>query len=94
MWRRTLPAAAAGLFRPGVLLLFATDAGFAELDPHPSGGYGHDYGLNGTDLLIGQALFFGDAKVVLHSRISSKSHGRSHVQHEGCFRFQGFILAR
>ncbi len=61
-----------------MLLCFflAANAGLSELRPDPAGNNNHDYGLNGSNLGILNFLFFGDAKVMLHSRDAPDCHGR------------------
>jgi len=69
------------------LIFFAFNTSFTKLCTNPAGRDSHYDRLDRTDLLISYSLFFGNAKVILHSRITSDSHRRSQMYHERCLRF-------
>lgn len=43
----------------------------AELRSDPSGRHAHGDGLYGTDLIVAEALFFGNAKEMRHSGVTA-----------------------
>ena len=63
------------------ILLLAQNNSLVELCPNPASRNRHYNGLHCTYFIIGQTLFFGHAKVMLHSRIAGESHGRGQVKH-------------
>lgn len=42
-----------------------------ELRSNPSGRHAHGDGLHGTDLIVAEALFFGNAKEMRHSWVTA-----------------------
>jgi hypothetical protein len=64
-----------------------------ELSIDLSGGNRHDDSLDCADLNFGNPHVLGNAKVVLHSRVAAQRHGRSKVNHEGCFRLENLVVA-
>ena len=45
-----------------------------------------------TDLVVGNTLLLGHAKVMLQSRNTSNHHGTRDVDHEGCLRFKDIVM--
>jgi hypothetical protein len=48
-----------------------------HLGVYPAGSDGHDNGLRCSDLFLGNPFLLGDPKIMLHSGITAKGHGRS-----------------
>ena len=66
----------------------------AELRADSTGRDGHHDRLHSAYFLIAHPLFFGHAKVMLHSGITTTGHRRSQVNHERRFWLQYFIVTR
>lgn len=66
----SIPAVGCLLFAP----FLASNTRLTKLGPNSAGSNRHHDGLHRADFIIGYALLFGDAKVVLHSRIASNCH--------------------
>lgn len=56
-------------------LRLGAGAGFTKLGVHSAGRNRHDDGFHSANFLNGDPVFFGDAKVVLHSGIAGHGHG-------------------
>ncbi len=59
--------------------------GLTELSPDATCRYTHDDGLDSPDLRVREALFFGDAKEMFHSRITAHGQGRRQLNHHRHF---------
>ncbi|MBL7178612.1 MAG: hypothetical protein ISS65_00170 [Desulfobacterales bacterium] len=58
-----------------------------------AGGNHHDPQLHRPDFIVGNSFFPGNAKEMLRSRVAAQSHGRSQLDHMGCFFIEhAFIL--
>ncbi len=76
-----------------LVLFFASSPSFTKLCLNSATRNGHYYRLYGPELIVGYALFLGHAKVMLHSRITGNSHGRSHVDQKRRLRLQNLVMA-
>lgn len=63
-----------------------------ELGPDSSGRNPHGDGLHRADFIVREAVFSGNAKEVLHSRVASYRERCRQLNHDGCFRVQQIIL--
>ncbi len=72
----------------------ASHVSVSELCLNAAAGHSHGDGLHGSYLIISDALLFGDAKVMLHSRRTTAGHSCSQMDEKSCLWFQKFIVAR
>ena len=70
------------LFNGFLGLFFTIDTSFTELCSNPATRNCHYDRLDRTDFVVCNTLFFGDAKVMFHSRIAVNSHSCCEVNHE------------
>jgi hypothetical protein len=77
----------------GYLLFSISETSFLKLCADPACRDSHDNRLHGAYLIVGYSLFFGHAKVMLHSRIAANRHRCSQVNQERRLWFQDFIVA-
>ena len=61
---------------------FTIDTSFTEFCSNPATRNCHYDRLDRTDFVVCNTLFFGDAKVMFHSRIAANSHSCCEVNHE------------
>ncbi len=66
----------------------------SELGPDPTRRYTHGDRLDGTDFIVGHAVFFGDPKEMLHSRVASQGEGHGQLDHRRHFLIQYVIVGR
>jgi hypothetical protein len=77
----------------GCLLFSISETSFTKLCANSACRNSHDYRLHSAYFIIGYSLFFGHAKVMLHSRIAANRHRCSQVNQECRLWFQDFIMA-
>ena len=65
----------------------------SKLCPHAPGLDRHHDRLHGADLFIRDALFPGDAKIGLHSRVTGGRHCGREVDQEGRFLVEDLVIA-
>ena len=56
-----------------------------KLRPDSAGRHTHGNRLHDADLLVGQTIFLGNAKEILHSRVTADHKRRCELDHHGCF---------
>ena len=84
----------AGALRRGPSLIRFALPRLTELSPNLPASDGLNDRLYGLDLGGADPLFFGDAKVGLHSGIAAHRHGRSQVQHDRRSLVQDVVVPR
>ena len=78
---------------PAIFYLFSiSETSFTKLCTNSARRNSHDYRLHSADFIIRYPLFFGHAKVMLHSRITTDRHRCSQVNQERRLGFQDFIV--
>lgn len=65
----------------------------SELSSDTSGGNRHDDRLDGSDLVLGEADFFGYAEVALHSGVATDRHRCREMNHQCHLRLEDGIVA-
>lgn len=64
-----------------------------KLCPDSSCRYTHGYGLYGTDLIVREAILFGNAKEIFHSWVTTDAERCRQLDHYRCFLIKYFIFS-
>ena len=64
----------------------------AELGVYSAGRHCHCDGLHGADLIVCQTVFFGNAKEIFHSWVTTRNQRRGQLKHTRCFALQYVIV--
>jgi hypothetical protein len=72
--------------------VFSAIPDLSELRPDPAGLNRHHDRLNGTDFLIRDPFFPGDAKIGLHSRITRRRHRGREMDQQRRFLIEDLVV--
>lgn len=68
--------------------------GFAKLSVHAAGGNSHHNCFDSSNLFFGDLQFPGNAKIVIHSGVTTKGHGGSEMNEDGLTLTQRSVVLR